>query len=431
MLYILLLHGLIFYLAFEQFGDQMVLFIGIELGLVLSILCAYGLYRGFIKPQTLLETATENLRSKDFGIKLVASSTAAHSRVEFVQTYNALIEYIARERKDIQSQHYFLESMIQVSPLGIIIMDYEDRVTDFNASAMRICQLSRKDVGKTLVSSDKAFLRQLGQLSPSQSKVLKLLGDHRYKCRCASFIHRGFPRKFIFVEELSEELRAAEKQTYGQLIRMMAHEVNNSIAAINSILETTLEVGFGPEDQDLVESLQIAIERNRNLNSFMQNLADLVRIPEPQLAKVELTTLVRRCVQLSESLYPQKNIKWLFDLGSEPLWVMADAALLEQAFINIYKNSAEAIEEEGIIKTSIDRSIREIQIVDTGSGISPTSKEHLFSPFYSSKPQGQGVGLVLIKEILLGHHWPFSLYTQEVEGKTYFQIQYAAHQEGI
>ena len=119
----------------------------------------------------------------------------------------------------------------------------------------------------------------------------------------------------------------------------------------------------------------------------------------------------------------EKEVELLTDIPDEPFYILADEQQLEQALINVLKNAAEAIEEKGQIMLKTDPRNRQLLINDTGKGISQEAAEHLFTPFFSTKKDGQGIGLTLVREILMNHGFEFSLKTVE-EGCTEFRIRF-------
>jgi signal transduction histidine kinase len=164
-----------------------------------------------------------------------------------------------------------------------------------------------------------------------------------------------------------------------------------------------------------------AIDRNQNLNLFMRNFADLVRLPEPNKKNTDLHKIIHAVAALMEMRAGSKGIKFQFDLTDIPYHIMADEQQMEQVLINIVKNAIEAIEEEVNISFTINHTTKQLKIADSGKGIPPSITEQLFSPFFSTKKDGQGIGLTLIRNI--AEPWfEFSLKTL-TSGRTEFIIQ--------
>jgi len=247
-----------------------------------------------------------------------------------------------------------------------------------------------------------------------------------FKVQKSKFIDRGFERIFIMMEEVTAEIFAAEKGVYNKVIRMMAHEVNNTIGPVNSIINTALtqqSLWINDDELMLKNAMKVAVERNQNLNVFMRNFADLVKLPKANCKPLDLVSLLVSITELMHFTATQKNIKFEFPIPNKPLLIEADVEQMEQALINIVKNAIEAIGSNGIIKIYIDFENYRLTIANSGNGISTENEEKLFSPFFTTKKDGQGIGLTLVREILLNHNYGFRLKTYGVDD-TRFEIKF-------
>jgi signal transduction histidine kinase len=209
------------------------------------------------------------------------------------------------------------------------------------------------------------------------------------------------------IEELTPEILATEKKSYSQVIRMMAHEVNNSIGAVNSILDSTQSYVNEP---DVKHAIRVAIERNDRLNRFMSRFADVVRLPQPQKRLVDLGELARNVVQLMQPQAVGRGVS-LTETTTERNSKWVDADQLEQVLINVVKNALEACQAGQ--RVEVITMGHSLLIRDNGQPIPDLTAANLFNPFYSTKPEGQGIGLTLTREILLNHKLSFSLRTEE------------------
>ena len=203
---------------------------------------------------------------------------------------------------------------------------------------------------------------------------------------------------------------------------MIAHEVNNSVAGITSTLDTVSGALEVMEDaDDLREVMKVCVERSYSMSRFITRFADVVKIPEPQLEEVNLNDRVEACKRFMENICQEHDITLHMELCEEPPMVKIDTSLFEQVIINIIKNSAESIGVKGNIIIRTTASPLMLEIGDTGKGISKEVESKLFSPFFSTKPNGQGIGLIFIREVLMKHGCTFSLRTYE-DGVTRFRI---------
>jgi len=418
--FVVLLHLIALVLSYFIFRQNKILFIISEVFIIISLVIAWQLYKELIQPLKLLMQGTDAIKDRDFNVKFL--TTGKYEMDQLIQVYNQMMDELRTERTRQEQQHFFLEKLIHTSPTGILILDYDENIQEVNPKALQLLGAEEKDViKKTIHESSHPILQQVKLLQSGHAKTFTMNGAVTYKLQKSHFIDRGFPRHFVMIEELTAEILEAEKKTYGKIIRMMAHEVNNTIGPVNSILQFTLQ--SQSHNEELTNALQVAIERNNNLNSFMRNFADLVRIPLPVKKPVDLNRLLQNTTDLMLLRAGEKKITFRYEQPAVNLIINADTLQMEQAFINIIKNAIESIEEEGVITISTLQHPKQLIIRDTGKGISPQSEEHLFSPFFSTKKDGQGIGLIVIRDILLNHGFVFSLKTIS-PGITEFRINF-------
>jgi nitrogen fixation/metabolism regulation signal transduction histidine kinase len=372
----------------------------------------------------MLMQGTEAIKDRDFNIKFV--ETGKYEMDQLINVYNQMIDQLRTERTKQEEQHFFLEKLIHTSPTGIMILDYEDHIQQINPMALQLLNIKEKDaIGKSIDYIDHPVMKQLKLLSSGKSVTVTFDAITTYKLQKSHFIDRGFPRHFIMIEELTAEILAAEKKAYGKVIRMMAHEVNNTVGPVNSIIQTALQSTTWKKDQtnNLQHALQVAVDRNNNLNTFMRNFADVVRLPDPHLKRIDLVKVIYAVTQLMMIKVGEKEIDFIYEFPSATFMIDADEQQMEQAFINIVKNAMEAISQKGSITFSLNIQTKQLLITDTGTGIPDNAAGNLFSPFFSTKKDGQGIGLTLVREILLNHNFAFYLKTTGPQ-QTEFFIQF-------
>lgn len=266
----------------------------------------------------------------------------------------------------------------------------------------------------------------LSTIESGQSRTLPFQSLRKIKCQCTTFINRDFERKMYLLEEVTDDILVAEKKAYGKVIQMMAHEVNNSIGPINSILQSilTFPAPYSDEDtKDIKEYIRIALDRNQKLNQFTRKFADIIRLPKTQLRPVDLHASIKNAVLLMTPEAEKNSVSISLTLIGEKIIVSLDPNQFEQVLINIIKNSIESIGHQGEIKIHTNHTPASVTISDNGAGISEEQKHHLFTPFYSTKTSGQGIGLTFTREVLHQHQANFSLETKE-NGWTDFEITF-------
>ncbi len=395
------------YFIFEQHKP---LFILSELLIIGCALLAVKLYKQLIQPLSNLRQGITAIKDQDFNVKFRPSGQQEVD--ELVEVYNRMIDALRLERTKQQEQHFFLENLIQTSPTAIIIMDFDGNLKQVNPKAAGV------------LKQFPALVADFRSLQTGTSKLIRVDGLRTYKIQKSKFIDRGFERGFIMMEEVTAEIFEAEKNVYSKVIRMMAHEVNNTVGPVNSIIATALaqeDVWRSSHAELLQHALQVAIERNQNLNHFMRNFADLVKLPPANKQRIDLVALLKSVAALMQFKAEERSIAIELQLGDTPYLIDGDAQQLEQVLINILKNALESISQDGLVTIELDRGRRQIRVKDNGPGITEQDRERLFSPFYSTKKDGQGIGLTLVREILLNHGFEFSLKTLSTQN-TVFSI---------
>jgi two-component system nitrogen regulation sensor histidine kinase NtrY len=421
-LFVFILHLVTLVLTYFIFESNKVMFLVAEVFMIISIIISWNLYRQLIQPMKSLMVGLDAIKDRDFNIKF--SPTGKHEVDQLIGVYNQMIDQLRTERTLQEQQHFFLEKLIYTSPTGIVILDYDDHVQLINPKALQILGATDKELlNETISSVPNKLLKQIATLKSGETRVVKYGGASTYKIQKSHFVDRGFPRHFIMIEELTAEILAAEKNVYGKVIRMMAHEVNNTIGPVNSIIQSTLTTtGLWRSQDDLLrEALQVALDRNQNLNLFMRNFADLVKLPSPNKKELELQSFIASIIKLMDIMAREKNVELIFDPHGVSIYILADEQQMEQALINVVKNAIEAIGQNGTVIFAIDADARQLTVTDNGTGISTAQSEQLFTPFYSTKKDGQGIGLTLVREILINHGFEFSLKTVAM-GQTEFKI---------
>lgn len=410
-LFISVLHLAFLGLSYLILKQDKLIFIISEILIIISVVVSIGLYQQLIQPLSYLKEGINAIKDRDFSVKFLL--TGKKEMDELIEVYNEMMDALREERTRQEEQHFFLEKLILTSPTGIVVLDYDHQIKQINPKAREI-----------LAENTALFLNDIQSLQPGESKTMKIGLMNIFKVQKSNFIDRGFARVFIMIEELTAEIFEAEKNAYGKVIRMMAHEVNNTVGPVNSILNVALgtsELWHDEQRGPLKNAINVAVERNQNLNLFMRNFADLVKLSPVNRISIDLKQIILSVVDLFKIKGEEQGVSFKLSLPDSSFFVNADALQLEQVLINVVKNAMESIDARGLIHIAVDLKGRRLQIMDSGKGISAEHVEKLFSPFFSTKKDGQGIGLTLVREILLNHGYTFSLKTLE-PGKTVFTI---------
>ena len=409
------------YIATEENGWKFYLTEGI---ISFCLIYLVYFYNKVIKPLNSIAGGMDLLRAQDFSSRLAPVGQQEADRI--VQVFNRMMDQLKEERLRLREQNHFLDLLINVSPMGVVILTFDERISMANKAALAFLgETSEKAIqDKTMTQLSSDLAEELSRLPKDATETIRLSDSHIYRCSRLSFVDHGFAHPFFLIESLTSEVMKAEKKAYEKVIRMIAHEVNNTVAGTTSALETIDDALQTMEDtDDLREVMKVCIERSFNMSRFITNFANVVKIPEPQTEKVGLNARVEACKIFMENVCQSRNIKLHMELCEESPIVEMDTSLFEQVLINIIKNSAESIDEGGEIVIRTTASPLMLEVCDNGKGISKEIESKLFTPFFSTKPNGQGIGLIFIREVLMKHGFSFSLRTYP-DGITRFRIRF-------
>lgn len=392
--------------------------------LILCIGFSCYFYFKVMKPLNALNTGLDLLRAQDFSnrLSLVGQKDTDH----IVEIFNRMILQLKNERLKVREQNHFLDLIISNSPMGVIILNFDNEITSINKSAITHLELKANQdvINKNINTINTPLAKRINALSQGSTETIRIGNAKIFRCSRLSFIDQGFQRPFILIESLTEEVMTAEKKAYERVIRMIAHEVNNSVTGVTSILDSINELDLANDSSiDVSEAMTICIERCYGLSKFITRFANVVKIPSPIVEVVNLNDCISKCKAFMESICLNRNIALSLNLCNEDIMVNIDTTLFEQVLVNIIKNSAESIGNDGEISISTTSNPPCLIIADNGKGIPSDTADKLFTPFFSTKPNGEGLGLIFIREVLLKHNCNFSLYTYD-DGITRFTISF-------
>jgi nitrogen fixation/metabolism regulation signal transduction histidine kinase len=366
------------------------------------------------RPLQTLANVVAALREDDYSFR-ARGGVRSDAMGDLALEVNALAAMLQVQRVGAMEAMALVERVMKSMQSPVLAFDTDGRLKLLNAAAEqafhlhaengqgRISTVGRQDLEKLLASEDDAVLSLTQAQRPG-----------RWVVKRSSFRLRGVPHTLFVLSDVSAALREEERGAWERLIRVLGHEINNSLTPIKSIagsLRSQLaKTDVGAEvEEDFARGLEVIEDRAESLNRFLQAYRELMGLPAPKLRPVALGSIVRRVAQL------ETRVPVMVETGTE-LTIAADPDQLAQAMINLVRNAAEAAlsVERGLDRTrtmddqprvSIGWEIGEeeviVSIVDNGPGLSNAG--NLFVPFYTTKPGGTGIGLVLAQQIALGH----------------------------
>lgn len=455
--YLVALHLVFFVFTLVLYHAQPMLFITLELLLAMSLAGGFHLIRRALEPLGYTQRFHDLLQEQNYASRLQQSGNSELDKL--VNLFNTMLGALYHERLELGEQQGFLDRLLEATPSAVLVFDFDGNISLLNASATSLLGLEHAK-GKPLrhwidgdevraVASGPAsshldadararqlsLLAQLDQLPLGESRLLSDPEGRRYRGQRGQFFDRGFARHFLLVEELTAELESSERAAYEKLIRVLAHEVNNTVAATGSVLDSLLFYTSQLSERDRADftTAIVAVKRrNVSLGEFIERFTSVLKMPEPELRPASLKDMVDDIVWLNREQCKSRGIRlgWV-DGTVDPGKLSMDRHLMEQALINIVKNAIEAVQatqdETGATTGHVDLALvgeekgMRLSVIDSGNRLGEVPERQLFTPFFSTKKGGQGIGLLFVREVLKRHNFPYRL-AADGQGNTRFDI---------
>jgi nitrogen fixation/metabolism regulation signal transduction histidine kinase len=346
-------------------------------------------------------------RDGDFSIRARKVSGADAPLHEVLEELNELGETLRRHRLGEMEAWGLLQKVMSEVDVVVLAVDDDGRVRLANAAAARVLgKTAAVLVGQRLSELELDLHDVLSGPAPRIVRGSPALGAGPWELRRGGFRLAGEPHTLVVLADVSSALRESERDAWRRLIRVIGHEINNSLSPIQSMSENLLAELAKAEprretfESDLAEALGVIARRAAALARFMASYSRLARLPAPQLSTMTLAPVVDKVALLERRL--------TVEVARGPdVTVVADVDQIEQVLINLVKNAADAAEASVRMSWTADDGYVDIAIEDDGPGVGDTT--NLFVPFFTTKPGGSGIGLVLSREIVEAHKGQLTL----------------------
>lgn len=340
-----------------------------------------------------------SLKDRDFSVSVTQNTRDEVG--ELVANYNGLGDRLRVERQSLYQRELMLDTVIQTTPLALVLTNSADAVLYSNSSARKLFAEGRKLEGaksSLYLEHAPAPLREAIDRGGDTLFTLEIAGEPEvYHVSQRSFLLNAVPHRLLLLKQLTREINSQEVATWKKVIRVIAHELNNSLAPISSLAHSGQILAKAPPDPAQLARVFSTIEdRARHLAGFIEGYAQFAKLPQPRLATVPWEILIERL-----------RVVVSFQLAAPLPGRMAslDTAQIEQALINLLKNARESGAPADSIELAVTSGPQgfSIEIRDRGPGFSATALENALVPFYSTKESGTGLGLTLCREIVEAH----------------------------
>lgn len=354
--------------------------------------------RAVRKPLQAVSNGIYLLREQDFSSRLRRVGQPDADRV--VDFFNSLMATMKEERLKTKQRHKLLTLLIERSPMGVAMCDFDGNIESTNDAFDRF--------------ATPALKQALDELADGETRTVRFGAEGIYRISRLWIMDSGFRRPFFLVEQLADEIIEAEKNIFNRIVRTLGHEINNTLGSVISVTDSLASIHA--DDPEVSAVLHSCTDRCSGLVRFVSSYADIVKLPEPDFIDLDLNGFVPEMLPFLRTLLPD-NIRLDTRLSADAPTVKADPVLLERVVVNAVKNSVESIAAASGTVT-LATSAATLTVSDDGPGLTPEAAEAVFSPFFSTKRNGRGLGLMLIAEITRRHHAGCTLATDAATGLT-------------
>lgn len=399
---------------------------------VVTIFSVVELVRFVNKSNRNLALFLESIRYRDYTVRYPEKATGKSSD-QLHKAFNLIVTEFKNLQFEKELHSAFLKTIVETVPVGILCINSSGKVILYNEAA-------RKIIGVNHLPS----LSQLEKLVPDLSKGIENINNERpevislqkedqkldISLRVLPFKLEDQAFRIVTFQNIKGELELYEVEAWQKLIRVLTHEIMNSVTPITSLAGTLSDLLNDPLDEDTEKDVRQGIQairnRSKGLLDFVEHYRKFARIPKPAFNSFEIAHLFSRLRHFYEGKTADSGIRIQFN-GGENQFITADEEQLEQVMINLINNSLDAVKDTNnpTIEVTADETDKRpvIVIEDNGTGISEENKEKIFVPFFTTKPQGSGIGLSLSRQILLRNKAGIT-FRNGVNGGTVFTIRF-------
>lgn len=353
-----------------------------------------------------------------------------------VRKLNDALVKIRNSRNEREAEHIFYKNIVMHAGIGLIIYRQSDgKIEILNTAARKLLRINRAETIADLKEISEAMVQAFVRLKTGGRELLRLsLGDDfiQLSMYAIELTLRGENLKLISLQNIRSELEEKEMEAWQNLVRVLTHEIMNSVTPISS-LATSLEqeVSAGKEmNKEQLEDMQLSLQtisrRSANLINFVREFRSLTHIPKPRPEIILVRNLLDEVHQLFKNELQEKQIQCVTDIQPADLTIEADKTLIEQVLINLVKNAIQAFDETSSDKCITIRGYYNerhrpvISITDNGPGIEPEALEKIFIPFFTTRKSGSGIGLSLSRQIMRQHQGTLTVKSEPGKGASFF-----------
>ncbi|MFZ2905665.1 MAG: ATP-binding protein [Cyclobacteriaceae bacterium] len=354
---------------------------------------------------------------------------------------NEAITKLRNSRQEKDSDYLFYKNIVMHVGIGLITFKEENgKIETFNSAARKILKITRAETINDLKEVSETLVNVFMRLRTGGRELVRLkLGEEviQLSVYAIELTLRGENLKLISLQNIQSELEEKEMEAWQNLVRVLTHEIMNSVTPISSLagtIDDELKIHLRDEKdkplqkeqlEDIHLSLQTISKRSEGLIHFVKEFRSLTHIPKPKPVTILVCSLFEEIRMLNKTELLEKNIKLEISVEPEDLTLTADKTMTEQVLINLIKNAIQAFEEQEeksiVLRGYYNDKMRPvISVRDNGTGIDPEALEKIFIPFYTTKKTGSGIGLSLSRQFMRQHQGSLTVKSTVSKGTEFF-----------
>jgi nitrogen fixation/metabolism regulation signal transduction histidine kinase len=339
------------------------------------------------------------------------------------QELNEAMQTLRRSRSERDSESLFFKNIVMHVGIGLIVFRENGEIEIFNSAARKLLKIKRANHIADLSTVSETLVHVFEKLKTGGRELIRLkIGDEfvQLSIYAIELTLRGENVKLISVQNIQSELEEKEMEAWQNLVRVLTHEIMNSVTPISSlagiveeelspyVAEKILEPLSKEQLADIHLSLQTISKRSDGLIGFVKEFRSLTSIPKPKPVQLEVRPLLEELTLLHRKDLTERNIRLVITVYPEDLTITADKNMVEQVLINLIRNAVQSFDEQEDrvieIKARVNEKSRPvIAVKDNGTGIEPEAMEKIFIPFFTTKKAGSGIGLSLSRQLMRQH----------------------------
>ncbi|MBL7825730.1 MAG: histidine kinase [Saprospiraceae bacterium] len=387
--------------------------------LLVSVAIAFNLFYYVNDTNRRLARLFDSVRYSDFAIRFASSKEKGESFAEVNRQFNEVLEAFRQTRAEKEANLLFLNTMVQHLSTGLLAFSAEMQVLVSNSAAFQQLGIYRLNHLDDLPKQHLPLADFVRQLTGRNKVLYQPDASRQLSVQGVRLNLQGRAVQLITIQNIHPELQRKEVDAWRNLTRVLRHEMMNSITPIVSLVETMQvivqnDLPPGVAAADLTEALEVVATRSKGLMNFVDAYRSFTAIPTPKLEDVPAKKLFERVVSLSNSDLKAVGIELASYVQPDDLFIHADPGQIEMTLINLIKNAREAFVQSAqdstgktkqiILRAGADARGRPfIEVEDNGPGIPTDILEEIFIPFFTTKPEGTGVGLSISRQIMQQH----------------------------